>query len=61
MNAWSGYNDEGIRSLVGSPVFGYSTSSTDSNFWNLISSADQNNFIMGATTSCYGSVNICNL
>ena len=40
MNAWAGYNEEGIRSLIGVPVFGYSTSSTDSNFWNLISNAD---------------------
>lgn len=60
MNAAAGYIEEGIRSLVGVPVFGY-YSSNDPNLWNFIYNADQNNFIMGAETSCYGSVNICNL
>ena len=35
LNAASGYNVEGIRSLVGVPVFGY-YSSTDSNLWNFL-------------------------
>ena len=61
MNAQAGYNEEGIRSLVGVPVFGYTSSSTDTNFWNFIYNADKSNYIMGAQTSCFGSVNICNL
>jgi hypothetical protein len=39
----------------------YKTSSDDSNFWNFISNADKSNYIMAAETSCFGSVNICNL
>ena len=50
MNAEGGWNEEGIRSLVGAPVFNYPTSSLDSKFWNTINSADKNNFIIGAHT-----------
>lgn len=62
MNAEGGWNEEGIRSLVGAPVFNYPTSSLDSKFWNTINSADKNNFIIGAHTGQGSNTyNLCNI
>lgn len=43
----------GIRSLTGVPVFNYDSTTINSNFWNVLSSAFANNYIIGAQSSSY--------
>ena len=52
----------GIRSLTGAPVYNYNPTQINSTFWNVLSSAFANNYIIGSHSSIYYSgYNICNI
>ena len=59
-----GFSEEGISALTGVPVFSYNTVPGDISFFATILAADQNNYIMGASTGGSGpdtTNNFCNI
>ena len=60
-----GYSEEGISALTGVPVFSFNTVLGDTTFFTTILAADQNNYIMGASTSGGSGPdttnNVCNI
>jgi hypothetical protein len=59
-----GFSEEGISALTGVPVFSYNTVPGDTSFFATILAADQNNYIMGASTGGSGpdtTNNFCNI